>query len=59
VAVSPQALDLVRRILGGELGRALDEPAGPSTREVEHLASQALEHHLERRLRTLRLLERA
>jgi DNA repair protein RecO (recombination protein O) len=59
VAVSPQALELVRRILGGDLAGALDEPVGPATREVEHLASQALEHHLERRLRTLRLLERA
>ena len=58
VAVSPQALDLMSRILGGDLLRALDEPAGPATHEIDHLASQALEHHLERRLRTLRLLER-
>jgi DNA repair protein RecO (recombination protein O) len=58
VAVSPEAVDLMRRILGGDLLRALDEPAGPATQEVDHLASQALEHHLERRLRTLRLLER-
>jgi DNA repair protein RecO (recombination protein O) len=59
VAVSPQALDLIRRILGGDLAGALEEPAGPATHEVQVLASHALEHHLERRLRALRMLERA
>ena len=58
VAVSPHALDLVRRILGGDLAGALEEPAGAATHEVEVLASSALEHHLERRLRALRMLER-
>jgi DNA repair protein RecO (recombination protein O) len=57
VALSAEALDLIRRILGGDLARVLDEPAGAATNEVDHLASKALEHHLERRLRTLRLLE--
>jgi DNA repair protein RecO (recombination protein O) len=57
VALSPQALNLIRRILGGDLAGALDEPPGPAAHEVEHLASRALEHHLERRLRTLRMLE--
>jgi DNA repair protein RecO (recombination protein O) len=58
VALSPQALDLIRRILGGDLAGALDEPPGRATHEVEILASHALEHHLERRLRALRMLER-
>ena len=48
---APDALDLLRRILGGELDGALDEPASPATHEVEHLATRAIEHHLERRLR--------
>ncbi|MBA3654208.1 MAG: DNA repair protein RecO [Actinobacteria bacterium] len=53
VAISPGALDLLRRILGGGLAAALNEPAGPSTAEVSHLAEAALEHHLERRLKSL------
>lgn len=54
--VSPAALDLVRRILGGSLGSALREPASPATAEVDALATKALERHLERRLRSLTAL---
>ena len=54
-----QSLDLIRRILGGGLGPALNEPASPATDEVAHLATRALEHHLERRLRSMALLDRA
>ena len=50
--VSPEALALVRRILGGSLASALAEPASPHTTEAEALAVRAMEHHLERRLRT-------
>jgi DNA repair protein RecO (recombination protein O) len=57
-AVSADALALVRRILGGGLADVLREPAGPATHEVEHLASRALEAHLERRLRSLHVLDR-
>jgi DNA repair protein RecO (recombination protein O) len=53
VAVSPEALALLRRILGGELAGALNEPESAATREVAHLAAFAIEHHLERRLRSL------
>ncbi|MGH9156841.1 MAG: DNA repair protein RecO [Acidimicrobiales bacterium] len=56
VAVSPEALALLRRILGGDLARVLDEPAGPAAAEVDHLANRAMEHHLERRLRSLSAL---
>ena len=52
-ALSPPALDLVRRVLGGDLGGALSTPAGPAVSEVERLATRAMEHHLERRLRSL------
>ena len=57
--VSPEAVDLLRRILGGQLGAALNEPESPTTHEVEHLANRAMEHHLERRLKSLSLLDRA
>jgi DNA repair protein RecO (recombination protein O) len=54
--VSPEALHLVTRILGGELRGALAEPPSTTTTEVERLAVFTLEHHLERRLRSAALL---
>ena len=56
--ISPDALDLLRRILGGDLVAALAEPPSPATHEVDVLAIRAMEHHLERRLRAVSLLER-
>ena len=56
--MSPEALDLLRRILGGALAEALNEPPGPAHLEVEHLANRSMEHHLERRLRSLHVLDR-
>ncbi len=58
-AVSPEVVDLLRRILGGQLGDALNEPASRTTTDVEHLATRAMEHHLERRLKSVTLLDRA
>jgi DNA repair protein RecO (recombination protein O) len=58
VAISPGALDLLRRILGGQLGAALNEPPSAATHEVEHLATRSIEHHLERRLRSTSVLDR-
>jgi hypothetical protein len=52
--VSAGALDVVRLVLGGGLASVLAEPAGPSTEEVTDLATEAMEVHLERRLRSLR-----
>lgn len=52
VAVSPEAVDLLRDVLGGRLGAALARPVDGATHEVAHLATTAMEHHLERRLRT-------
>jgi len=51
VPISADALALLRRILTGELNAALAEPAGPATRELEALATAAMEAHVERRLR--------
>ena len=55
--VSPEAVALLQQILGGRLAAALREPASPATHEVDHLATRVLEHHLERRLRSVGLLE--
>ena len=59
VPVSEEALAIIRRILGGDLAGALGEPSGPASREVEQLATRSLEHHLERRLRSLGILDPA
>lgn len=55
--VSPDALRLLQDILGGRLGAALSQPASSATREVDQLATRAIEHHLERRLRSTSLLD--
>lgn len=56
-SISPDALRLVTDILGGRLGAALNEPASPATAEVDQLATRAMEHHLERRLRSIAVLD--
>lgn len=53
-SVSPAALDLVRRALGGGLAGVLAEPNSTVTDEVAELASSAMEAHLDRRLRSVR-----
>lgn len=57
--VSPEALQLLTRILGGGLARALQEPDSALTSEVAALATRSMEQHLERRLRAIHALERA
>ena len=52
----PESLALLRQILGGELRNALAEPPSATTVDVERLALAALEHNLERRLRSAALL---
>ncbi len=54
--IQPDTLQMVRRILGGELRGALAEPPSAATVETERLALASLEHHLERRLRSAALL---
>jgi DNA repair protein RecO (recombination protein O) len=58
IAISPDALLLLRRTLGGDLGRVLQEEASPAAFELEHLADESLEVHLERRLRSRHMLHR-
>jgi DNA repair protein RecO (recombination protein O) len=55
-ALSPDALVLLRRLLGGGLNGVLAEDPGPAAYEVEQLGFRALEHHVERRLRSAVLL---
>jgi DNA repair protein RecO (recombination protein O) len=57
-AISPEALVLLRQVLGGELNAALAGDQSPATHEVTVLATAAMEHHLERGLRTVAILER-
>ncbi len=57
--ITPEALGLLRRILGGDLVGVLAEGASPGGAELEHLATRAIEHHLERRLRAPGLLDPA
>ena len=54
--LSPEAFDLLSRILSGGLNAALDEAPSPASHDVEKLALTAIEHHLERRLRSAALL---
>ena len=51
VAVSADALVIMRDILGGRLRAALDADPTSATHEVAALATRAMEHHIERRLK--------
>ncbi|HEV3280316.1 MAG TPA: DNA repair protein RecO [Acidimicrobiales bacterium] len=52
--VSAGALTLMRRMLGGDLAGVLAGPRSPFTSEVGELATEAMETHLDRRLRSVR-----
>lgn len=56
--ITQEALEVMRMILGGRLNGALELAESPATREVAAHATRALEHHLERRLRTVAMFER-
>ncbi len=57
-SISPAALGIMRDILGGRLNEALTLEESPATHEVGSLATRALEHHIERRLRAVAMFER-
>ena len=52
--MSPGALVLLRRILGGDLAAVLAGPPPPAAEEVAELATEAMEAHLDRRIRSVR-----
>lgn len=54
--ITAEALSMMRRILGGGLAAALDEPSSPTTHELEVVATRCMEHHLERRIRSITVL---
>lgn len=62
IRVTPQTIELLGKVVGGELNQALalvlngDSEAVGSIHELEHLALASLEFHLERRLRSAPLL---
>ena len=55
--ISADALALLRLVLGGGLAEALSQPPTQASVELEHLANRSVEHHLERRLRSLGVLD--
>lgn len=57
--LSAEALDLMRTILSGGVGRALSVPASNVTTELDHIATWSLEQHVERRLKSTAVLDRA
>jgi hypothetical protein len=52
--MSPEALALLRAITGGRLATVLQGEPPPGSGEVVTLATEAMEAHLDRRLRTVR-----
>lgn len=54
--LSDQTLTLARAVLGGGLRAVLELPDGPVVHDLEEFASGLLEHHIERRLRAIRVL---
>ncbi len=56
-SLSQGALETVRDILGGRLAHALAQEESPVTHEVSHLATRALEFHIERRLKAVAMFE--
>jgi DNA repair protein RecO (recombination protein O) len=56
--VSPEALALMRAVLGGGLGAALRVPESEVTHEVADVTTALYEHHVERRLRSQRAMDR-
>lgn len=55
--MSPEAVELLQQILGGQLALALAAEPSSATHEVDSLATRVMEHHLERRLRSVGLLD--
>lgn len=57
VTVSPEAFRIIRNIVGGQLNLALELPENAATHEVTDLATKCMEHHLERRLKSVAVFE--
>jgi DNA repair protein RecO (recombination protein O) len=55
-SVSPDVVELVQNVLSGGLARALEDAPIEAVPAFERLATSAVEHHLDRRLRATRQL---
>lgn len=51
--ISSPAVELLQQVLGGKLLNALAQPESQASFEISQLATQAMEHHIERRLRSV------
>jgi DNA repair protein RecO (recombination protein O) len=58
VPITSGALSILRMMLGGKMNEALALEESPATNEVNQLAMEAIEAHLERRLRSLGTFDR-
>lgn len=56
--VSPEALATMRAVLGGGLAAVLRTPESAVTHEVADVTTQLYEHHVERRLRSQRVMDK-
>jgi DNA repair protein RecO (recombination protein O) len=56
IAVKPETIAVLNEVLTGGLNAVLDLPETPVTHELESLATQAMEFHLERRLRAVHVI---
>lgn len=56
--ISSQALDLISAALGGRLTEVLREPPSKAVAEMELLATRTMEAHIERKLRSVGVLDR-
>ncbi|MDA3017020.1 MAG: hypothetical protein O2841_03175, partial [Actinomycetota bacterium] len=57
VTISSDAFKIIQSIVGGQLNHALSLPESAATREVSDLATKCMEHHLERRLKSVAVFE--
>ncbi|MBM3805019.1 MAG: DNA repair protein RecO [Actinobacteria bacterium] len=55
--ISAEAIGIIQDIVGGRLNNALSLRASSATREVAALATKCMEHHLERRLKSVAVFE--
>jgi DNA repair protein RecO (recombination protein O) len=53
ISISQLAIDLLQQVLGGQLNVALAQPESAASFEISQLATQAMEYHIERRLRSI------
>jgi DNA repair protein RecO (recombination protein O) len=56
-SLTPEAIGAIADVLGGRLRRALEIDDASVIHEVERVATELMEHHLERQIRSVRVVE--